>query len=202
MQTCRFPLVLNAAMPHTSLAGFAVYQTPATQAAGKLARMSANGSASAMITVKIATPDDVANACAISYAAFSELRTVYRPTETAIANKAERQEETVRAVAKIDQTVVGTLEYFVEKDQLYIIALAVYATFRRQGLARRLIEFVGEVARGLGRRIIATRTIKETGNVPIFERLGFHVVGEDIASWCVSDVHASLHDVHLERDVA
>ena len=155
-----------------------------------------------MITVDIATPDDVANASAISHAAFSELRTVYQPTETAIANKAERQEEAVHAVAKIDQTVVGTLEYFVEKDQLYVIALAVDATFRRQGIARRLLEFVGEAARGLGRSIVATRTIKETGNVPVFERLGFHVVGEEIASWCVSDVHASLHDVHLERDVA
>lgn len=202
METCRFPLVLNAAMPHTSLAVFAVYRTPATHAAGKLARMSGNGSDSAMMTVDIATPDDVANASAISHAAFSELRTVYRPTETAIANKAERQEEAVHAVAKIDQTVVGTLEYFVEKDQLYVIALAVDATFRRQGIARRLIEFVGEVARGLGRSIVATRTIKETGNVPIFERLGFHVVGEEIANWCVSDVHATLHDVHLERDVA
>ncbi len=155
-----------------------------------------------MITVDIATLDDVANACAISHAAFSELRTVYQPTETAIANKAERQEEAVRVIAKIDQTVVGTLEYFVEKDQLYVIALAVDATFRRQGIARRLLEFVGEAARGLGCSIVATRTIKETGNVPIFERLGFHVVGEEIASWCVSDVHPTLHDVHLVRDVS
>jgi len=149
-----------------------------------------------MIGVSIATAEDITPAKAIAKAAFSELRSVYSPTQTAISNQPKN---TAYVVAKIGQTVVGTLQYFDEGDRIYLFDVAVDPKYRRQGIARNLIEFVSDTARSLGHKIISTRTIKETGNVEIFERLGFRIVGEETAKWCFSDSYPTLHDVYLER---
>ncbi|MDA2933962.1 GNAT family N-acetyltransferase [Acidobacteria bacterium AH-259-D05] len=98
--------------------------------------------------------------------------------------------------------VVGSLQYLVEVDRVYVLDLAVDPEYRRQGVARQLIDFVSDTAQNRGYKIVSTRTIKETGNVPIFQKLGFRVVSEEIAEWCVSDMYSSLHDVYLELDVA
>ncbi len=151
------------------------------------------------ITVALASPEDFAPAKAIAKAAFSELRSIYSPTQTAITNQPK---STAYVVAKIGQTVVGTLQYFDEGDQIYVFDVAVDPKYRRQGIARTLIDFVSDIACNLGHEIVATRTIKETGNVEILERLGFGVVKEETAKWCVSDRYPTLHDVYLERQVA
>jgi len=65
-----------------------------------------------------------------------------------------------------------------------------------------LVDFVSDTARTLGHKIVSARTIRETGNVEIFERLGFRVVKEETAKWCVSDRYPTLHDAYLERQVA
>ncbi|MDA2935392.1 GNAT family N-acetyltransferase [Acidobacteria bacterium AH-259-D05] len=152
-----------------------------------------------MISITVATAEDIAQAKAIAKAAFSELRSVYSPTQTAIANQ---QDSTAYVVAKAGQTVVGTLQYFDEGERIYVFDVAVDPHYRRQGVARRLIAFVSDTARSLGHKTVLTRAIKETGNVEIFERLGFRVVGEETAKWCFSDRYSVLHDVYLERQVA
>ena len=150
------------------------------------------------ITVAPALPEDIAPAKAIAKAAFSELRSVYSPTQAAIANQPK---STAYVVAKIGQTVVGTLQYFDEGDRIYVFDVAVDMQYRRQGIARNLIDFVSDIACTLAHGIVATRTIKETGNLEVFEKLGFSVVKEETAKWCVSDRYPTLHDVYLERQV-
>ena len=149
-----------------------------------------------MISITVARAEDLAPAKAIAKAAFSELRSVYSPTQTAITNQPK---STAYVVVKMGQTVVGTSQYFDEGDRIYLFDVAVDANHRRQGIARRLIDFVSDIARSLGYKIVSARTIRETGNVEIFERLGFSVVKEKIAEWCVSDKYPTLHDVYLER---
>ena len=152
-----------------------------------------------MVTISFATAEDIAPAKAIAKAAFSELRSVYSPTKTAIANQPK---STAYVVAKAGQTVVATLQYFDEWDRIYLFDVAVNPQYRRQGIALGMIEFVTDIARTLGHKIVSARTIRETGNVEIFERLGFRVVKEETAKWCVSDRYPVLHDVYLERQVA
>ena len=41
--------------------------------------------------------------------------------------------------------------------------------------------------------------IRETGNVPIFERMGFQTVQENDENCFESDVHDVLADVYMER---
>ena len=149
-----------------------------------------------MISITIARAEDIAPAKAIAKAAFSELRSVYSPTKTAIANQPK---STAYVVAKMGQTVVGTLRYFDEEDRIYVFDVAVDPQYRRQGIARRLIDVVTDIARTFGHKTVLTRTIRETGNVEIFERLGFRAVKEETAKWCVSDRYPTLHDVYLER---
>lgn len=154
-----------------------------------------------MISVRIATPDEIQDAESISRAAFSELRRVYRPTKAASARQADRQQDGIRLVAKVEGHIVGTLLYFVEEDRIDVSGIAVAPNHRRRGAARELIEFVAQTARSLGVGTIAARTVKETANVAVFERLGFRVVAEELATWCVSDEYPTLHDVLLERQV-
>ncbi len=152
-----------------------------------------------MVNISVATAEEIAPAKAIATAAFSELRSVYSPTKTAIVNQPK---STAYVVAKAGQTVVGTLQYFDEGNRIYVFDVAVDAHYRRQGVARQLVDFVSDTARTLGHKIVSARTIRETGNVEIFERLGFRVVKEETAKWCVSDRYPTLHDAYLERQVA
>ncbi len=149
-----------------------------------------------MISITIAAAVDIAPAKAIAKSAFSELRSVYLPTKTAIANK---QDSTAYVVAKAGENVVGTLKYIDEGGRVYLFDVAVDPQYRRQGVARQLIDFVSDIARTLGYKIVSARTIRETGNVEIFESLGFCVLKDETAKWCVSDRYSTLHDVYLER---
>ena len=72
-----------------------------------------------------------------------------------------------------------------------MVGLFVHEHHRRRGVARALLD-------ALGPRL-SLFTIRETGNVPIFERLGFAVVREELATEYVSDAHAQLHEVYMER---
>jgi len=146
-------------------------------------------------------PDEIPEAIAIAKRAFSGLRTIYRPKRSIVIDQASQPDDVLRAVARIGRQPIGTVQYFLEPDRLYVFGLAVDAAHRHQGVARDLLDFVDDACRQSARTIVTLRTIRETGNVAIFERLGFQVVKEEIADWCLSDQHPRLHEVHLERAV-
>lgn len=73
--------------------------------------------------------------------------------------------------------------------------------FRRQGVARALVEALAGLARELGLRALVAGTVKETGNVEIFVRLGFRVVSEKVDVYSVSDAYTTLTDVELRLDL-
>jgi len=66
---------------------------------------------------------------------------------------------------------------------------------------RALVEYLGNLARTEGLRALSLYTVKQTGNVPVFERLGFHSVREEPAKWAVSDCNGELTDVFMEKPV-
>jgi predicted N-acetyltransferase YhbS len=151
--------------------------------------------------VRLANADDAADVAEAGEAAFATVRSVYRPTREAVARQAERANEGTRLVAEIGGRVVGTVQFDLHDEHIHLMGLAVRPEFRRRGVARRLIEWVTAHAPSLSRDVVALDTIRETGNVPVFERLGFRVVGETVARWCESDRFAELHDVKMERKV-
>ncbi len=151
------------------------------------------------IAIRTTTSDDEACVARVLEAAFAPLRSVYRPTEEAIARQAEYAREGTRLVAEIDGLVVGTLRFTVHEHHVHLMGLAVHPNYQRRGIARRMIEWVADHAPNLERTTLALSTIKETGTVPLYERLGFRAVREEAAQWCESDVYADLHDVTMER---
>lgn len=153
------------------------------------------------ITIREAEVDAAADVREVSDAGFARLRSVYRPTREAVARQAERAKEGTRLVAEIEGRIVGTVQVARHKDHVHLIGLAVHPGFQRMGVARRMIEWVVARAPALGYNIVALDTIKETGNVALFERMGFRVVDEEVANWCVSDDYGELHDVRMERTV-
>ena len=65
-----------------------------------------------------------------------------------------------------------------KNDRLHLRRLAVDAAFRRQGITRAFVEHVSERAKDAQLRALSLYTIEQTGNVPIFERLGFRRLQE------------------------
>jgi ribosomal protein S18 acetylase RimI-like enzyme len=149
-----------------------------------------------MIVRRATVEDDVA---AVVASAIATLRQTYRPTRAAIERKAARAHALTRLVAVTDGEIVGTVEYEVAGDRVHVIGLGVLDAHRGRGVARRLIDELVDIAAGAGARVLSLYTIRETGNVPVFERLRFAVAAEKPAADCESDRHARLIEVFMER---
>ena len=151
-----------------------------------------------MLSVRVAADTDNAAALRIAQQAFDELRSIYRPKELAMPVASPKS---VRLVAEADDQIVGTVLYTTESDRLHLRGLAVDSLFRRAGVATALIEYLIELAKTAGLKSLSLYTVKQTGNVTIFDRLGFHIVSEEPAYWAVSGSGIELTDVFMQKPV-
>jgi N-acetylglutamate synthase-like GNAT family acetyltransferase len=69
-------------------------------------------------------------------------------------------------------------QYYFDKKFLRILGLGVHEDFRLKGIARSFINHIIDLANTKECFALRLFTIKGTGNVPIFERIGFEIVGE------------------------
>lgn len=127
------------------------------------------------------TEEDADGGRAVFQMATEALREIYRPKKGMTRRNATTCDPPRRLVAWQDGRVVGIVECIALESEIYVQGLAVHPNHRRQGVAKELLQHVIAVARREGKRTLRLSTIKETGNVPIFERLGFTVVRENIA---------------------
>jgi predicted N-acetyltransferase YhbS len=151
------------------------------------------------ITIRSATTADADDVAAVFEAAFAPLRSIYRPTGEAAARQGERGKAGVRLVAELDGRVVGTVQFDSHEKHVHVIGLAVHPAFQRKGVARRLLDWIVDYAPTLGHHVVVLDTIKETGNVPLFEKLGFRVFDERVTIEFESEIHSELHEVKMER---
>lgn len=79
-----------------------------------------------------------------------------------------------------------------------LCGLAVHAAYRRRGVAHRLGNHAVELAIRQSCHAVRLSTIKETGNVPIFKRLGFEVVGENLDGLCEDLNGEPVTDIEME----
>lgn len=146
-----------------------------------------------MIFVRPARAGDEPAIADVSASALATLREVYRPTPAAIARR-RGLALLPRLVALVDDALVGTVEYALGEERLHLMGLFVVASHRQTGVARALVD---ELARLAKNRPLSLNTIRETGNVPIFERLGFAVVSETPARDVIGKTE--LHEVLMTR---
>jgi N-acetylglutamate synthase-like GNAT family acetyltransferase len=151
------------------------------------------------LTIREAAEGDMAAVQGVMAAATAQLRTVYRPTPGAVARA--RSSTAVRwLIADLDGQCVGALRYVVESDRLHL-GLGVRPESQRKGVGRALVDSLAAKAASLGLPKLSLYTIKETGNVAVFARMGFRVVSEEPAKDIESATGEPLTDVYMERSV-
>jgi ribosomal protein S18 acetylase RimI-like enzyme len=154
------------------------------------------------IAVRAATTADEPAVAAVIASADAALRETYQPNQNALDHKRRLSPSLTRLVALIDDRVVGTVQYTTDADNLHVIGLSVHHDHRRRGVARALVAELVAIARASGAAGLALHTIGETGNVPIFERLGFRVVAERRDRFAKGDRCVGLTDVEMHHIVA
>lgn len=127
------------------------------------------------------------------------MRNIYTPKESAKRVVAGNQSESIGIAALIESELVGSVDTFADTDELRISCLAVHPDFRQRGVARSLLIHAEQLARESNCPKMTLYTIKETGNVEIFKRLGFSIVAETIADWCTSENFSILHEVQMTK---
>jgi GNAT superfamily N-acetyltransferase len=147
------------------------------------------------VSVRPFVSSDAPGIEAVVASGIATLRQIYRPSPEVLARRAALP-ALPRLVALAADQIVGTVEYALAKERLHVMGLFVLASHRRHGVARAIVDVLAELAAPLP---LSLDTIRETGNVPIFERLGFVVVREQPARDFVSERFRDLIDVYLER---
>ncbi len=155
-----------------------------------------------MITVRDSRPEDAEAVREVEASATATLRAIYRPNEKALRCKQTISRNLCRLVAERDGTVVGTAQYFADGRAMRVIGLGVRGDFRRQGVARAIVAEIAGRAASLGLPSVVTRTVEQTGNVPIFEALGFKVTARCPDEYSESVTGGELTDVSLEMQVS
>ena len=154
-----------------------------------------------MITVRPNLPEDAEGIQRVSESATATLRETYRPNQRGLANRRRISSQLSRLVALVDGEIAGTTQYYVDGEAVRMVGLLVRADHRRRGVARALVRGVADVARKQGYRLLVTRTVKETGNVPVFEKLGFRVLSERPDEYSESDKYPALSEVDLQMKI-
>lgn len=150
-----------------------------------------------MITVRPEKVEDHTEIQMVKDTATATLRQTYRPNQRAIKNKARINATLQRLVAIADGRVVGTVQYYNENRSVCLIGLGVHTDYRQRGVARMLIHYLEKI--GIGEKAVQLKlhTVKETGNVGVFRRLGFTVVEERVDNLFESEKFDKLTDVEM-----
>ncbi len=150
-----------------------------------------------MITVRSERNKDKAEIQNVIDSAVATLRQTYRPTQRAIGNKNQIKQNYERLVAIIAGRIVGSVQYFSDNHCVSVLGLDVHTDYRKKGVARSLISHIKKI--GIKEKALSLKlhTIKETGNVVVFKRLGFKETSERIDDLFESDKFDTLTDVEM-----
>lgn len=132
-------------------------------------------------------------------AATRELRSTYRPRENRGSCGGV---PSAVLVALKGNGVVGTAEYVRKDDHIYVQGVAVHQEYRGRGICRALLRRIEEIAKAEGFRVLTLCAIEETGNVAIFETLGFKPVNSVTAPDHISPRGTPVTQVDMEKEIA
>ena len=149
------------------------------------------------LVVRPAAAGDVEVIRELGERAFSTVRHVYKPNARALESRSRLALECL--IAFSDGVPAGVVQWVFEDDTLRMIGLAVVPEQRRRGIARGFVERLSHIASERGCRALTLHTVVQTGNVAVFERLGFHVIEERPDAYSVSPNGEPLTEAYMER---
>ncbi len=138
----------------------------------------------------------------LSNTSFSELRKIYRPTSEAQRNQASSTNEWTCLGYYLGHQLVGFIKVKLSCKTLNLSTLAVMPEYRKKGVARSLILEAERMFSNAG--LLSVWCVEQTGNVEIFEALGFKVaerIESDIFELADSS-NVKATEVRLERKAA
>jgi ribosomal protein S18 acetylase RimI-like enzyme len=153
------------------------------------------------VIVRGIEPGDELRAAEVERLATNDLRKVYRPTAEALEQRSALVASLRGLVAVIDERVVGVVQYRITAGHLWFLGLGVDPAVRRRGVARALVQHLERIARSCGCTAVGLHTVRETGNVEIFERLGFVVESEGPTDLFESQTFPELSEVVLSKRI-
>ncbi len=133
-----------------------------------------------MLTIHRAQASDVADMYSIQMRAFEEegrrgdTRDI-PPLQEQITSIAEHVQTQIALVAKEDGSTVGCVRGVVDGRVCRIRALVVHPTKHGRGIGTELLKALEAELQDIDRIDLTTNTIME-GNVPFYERHGYHVI--------------------------
>jgi len=128
------------------------------------------------IVIRGFQPDDSEAVRHITGVATQELRRVYVPNESNEAGNSPAPTFLKYVACDSEGDVQGIVEFIPQGDVLLIQGLAVHPVARKQGVAKALLSHLHAIACKSGLAAMELKTIAETVNSLVFERLGFTVV--------------------------
>ena len=152
-----------------------------------------------MIVTRLATSNDAEGIQTVVDTAFATVRDVYHPKPDAVPTSENANLDSKTIVALANGEIVGAICIYQDATALHVSQLAVVPNFRKRGVARLLMQAASEAAIECGANQLRLNTIQETGNVAIFQRLGFTVETTIEATWCISDRFPELNEVSMTR---
>ena len=153
------------------------------------------------MTIREMTDDEAESVREVNAESVATLRKVYRPAQAALSRKAKRKNLRTALVCVSKGKIVATVEYEGDSDTLHVLGPMVLPAYRRKGIARLLMDHLAEVGRKHGMHALSLNTIKQTGNVQVFSKLGFRAVRECPDQWAESISGEHLVDVYMERNL-
>ena len=112
-------------------------------------------------TVRDMTADDESGVAEVDRLATADLRKVYCPTEEALRHRIAMEASLRRLVAISDGRVVGTVQYRIADDHLFVVGLGVHPGYRRQGVARAVMDHLDRIARHPQKRMTTLRCVHQ-----------------------------------------
>jgi ribosomal protein S18 acetylase RimI-like enzyme len=151
------------------------------------------------LTVREMAAGDENGAAEVDRLSTADLRKTYRPTEMALRYRAAIDSDLRRLVAVANGRVVGVVQYSIARGRVLLMNLGVHPEYRRQGVARAIIDHLGRLAQNHRCSHLTLRTVRETGNVAVFERLGFAIDSEGRTTLFESDRYSALTEVVMSK---
>lgn len=144
---------------------------------------------------------DLPGALRVYREAFKTLRGIYAPNSESLARQEEQFDLHLRIVATDGGVVVGTVQLCPMGNHLMLVGLAVAPSHWRKGIGLGMVRACERRAWRMGCHQLSLNTIAETGNVPVFEAMGFVSVREEVPAWCESPEDKRLTEVHMRREI-